>query len=346
VHLIRTFHGFISNGTKVAIAISEKVDAPEEARGGFKMRVRLSIILLLVIALATIVVGQQPVINDGPSPAGQEKVKLTPEEEREALGLAAQFNERLRATNDFGQIIDEMFVPKFRERLRQTSQDSLPLAFLDKSLIGSVNTDELRRYYVASMNFYQLYFRLYEVAGQLRKQSESDKDDPELEEVLSPEVINVLLSNSITAGWIKEDLSDEHEKEGDNNSQLAEGGDSTPAAQAAPKTDNDGAEEESEIGIIKRLSRLNDASATFEKANQLMRQRLMYLPIIAPVVSGNSEEENESDSPKPNPANLDKGEFGLPKGTRVIHLDTIPFCLSLIKIDGRLKILSVSLYVD
>src|SRR3954470_1342085 len=122
------------------------------------MGARLLIIVLLMTALTTLVPGQQAVVHDD-SPARQEAAKLTPEEEQEALDLAARFSERLRATNDFGQIIDEMFVPHFPERLRQAPQNSLPLILLDKSLRGRATSDELRRYYAASMNFSELCFR-------------------------------------------------------------------------------------------------------------------------------------------------------------------------------------------
>ena len=311
------------------------------------MRVRLSIIVSLMLALAMIVQGRQLTAKDDP-PAGQEKRELTPEEEREALDLAARFTERLRATSDFGQIVDEMFVQSFPERLRQAPRNAMPWAFLDKSLAGSAGPDEARRYYVAMMNFYELYFRLYEVVWQLKKQpgSNADEEEPMLEEVLSPEIIEALLGNPISAGWVKEEENDEREKEGHNNGQLTQGGDSTQAARAATEADNEGAKEADEDGVIKSVSQLKDTSATLEKANELMRKRLSYMPVIAPKISGYGGEEARNGSEKPNLTSLDEGEFGYPAGTPVIHLDVLPYCLDLISVDGRLRILSVSLYVD
>lgn len=310
------------------------------------MRVRLPVILLLLLALATTIAGQQPVVNDDPSPARQEEEKLTPEEEREALELVARFNERLRATNDFGQIVDELFVSNVGERLRRAPQDSLPLALLDKSLVGSASPDELKRYYIALMNLYQLFFSLDEVVERIRKQSDTNEDDLWFEAVLHTELSNVLRGNSITAALFKEDQGDEHKKESSNNGQLAEDGDSAPSVPTTPKDDAGGTEEESEIGIIKSLSQLNDVSATLEKANELMRRHLAYMTFVAPAVSDDSDGESEDDSPKTNLTILNEGQFGYPQGTRVIHLDASPYCLQLIRVDGRLRILSASMYVD
>lgn len=315
------------------------------------MRVRLLVIMMLLLVMAATAPAQQQAENDNP-PAAQEEQKLTPEEEREALALAARFSARLRSTSDFGQLVDELFVRDFSGRLRQTPQDSLPLYFLDKSLVGRATPDELRRYYVASMNFYELFFRLYEVADQQRKQAGSE-EEPQLEEALSPEVIEVLLSNRLAATWIKEELSDEREKENGDNGRPAEGFDSAQAVQTATDADNGKSEQDNEEVIIKSLADLNDTSATFEKAAELLRQRLSYMPMIAPAVDGNSEEdkekgeeEGERREPKLSSTSLDEGEFGFPKGTPVIHLDVRPYCLTLIKVDGQFKILSANLYVD
>jgi hypothetical protein len=284
---------------------------------------------------------QLPAKDD--SLAGQEEIKLTLEEEREAMEFAARFSERLRATGDFGPMVDELFVQNFAERLKLAPQDSMPLGFLDKSLVLRASPDELRRYYVASMNFYELYFRLYEVARQLQNQSGSE-DDPKFEEIVSQEVIDVLLKNPLAAEWIKEDSDDE--KESNANSQLAPSRDSAQAAQTTTQTDNDGAKEETTEGMIKTLSQLSDTSATFEKANEMLRERLKFMPIIAPTISGDGQEESEDSSGKPDLTSLDKGEFGYPKGTPVIHINALPYCLYLIKTDGQLKILSAHLYVD
>jgi hypothetical protein len=333
----------VFNGTKVAIANNRTSKrASEEAHGGLKMRVRLLIILLLMSAMAMIVSAQQPPIKDD-SPAGQVESKLTAEEEREAMELAARFSERLRATSDFGPMVDELFVQNFSELLKRAPQDSMPLGFLDKSLIVDASPDDLRHYYVASMNFYELYFRLLEVACQLKKQAGSE-DDPKFEEIVSPEVIDVLLKNPLAAAWIKEELSDE--KESNDNSQPAPSADSAQAVQTTTQTDNDKAKEETTEGMIRTLSQLNDTSATFEKANEMLRERLKFMPIMVSTISGDVQEESEDNSGKPDLASLDEGEFGLPHGTQVIHMNVSFYSLYLIKTDGRLKILSINIYMD
>jgi hypothetical protein len=298
------------------------------------MHVRLSIILLLIVATITTTVSH-PLVNENDLPATRQETELTPEEEQEARAISRRFNERFRATNDLGEIIDEMFVKDFAERLGQAPQDWLPWTFLDKNLIAYASPDELRRYYVASTNFYGLYYRLYEEAERLQEQSENSENELKLKDVLSLEVINTLLSNPTIAELAKGEESDE------NNHQSAESGDSAKAAKATTETD---ANESTEVGIIKHLPQLNDASATIEKANELMRKRLAEMLRKVQPVSKSEDREKEQDSP--DLTSLDEWEYGYPENTPVIHLEGAPFCLYLVKVDGQLRILSVHIHID
>lgn len=282
------------------------------------MHVRLSIILLLIAATMTLAISH-PLVNEDDLPVSQQEKELTPEEEKEVRAISRRFNERFRETNDLGGIIDEMFVKDFAERLGQAPQDWLPWTFLDKNLIAYASPGELRRYYIASTNFYGLYYRLYEEAGRLQKQSENNENELKLEEVLSPEVINTLLSDPTIAELAGLD------KEGES--------------------DADGSTEKSEVGIIKHLPQLNNASATLEKANELMRKRLAEMSRRGQA-SRSKETKKESDSPKIELTSLDEWEYGYPEKTPAIHLEEAPFCLYLVKVDGQLKILSVHIYID
>ena len=74
--------------------------------------------------------------------------------------------------------------------------------------------------------------------------------------------------------------------------------------------------------------------------------RIIESSANAQAVSSGGDKESKDDLAKPDLTSLNEGEFGLPRGTPAIHLDILPYCLHLIKIDGHLKILSVSIYVD
>jgi hypothetical protein len=309
------------------------------------MHVRLSILSLLIVATMTLAISH-PLVNDDGLPASRQEKELTPEEEQEARAISRRFNERLRATNDLGGIIDEMFVKDFAEHLRRAPQDWLPWMFLDKNLMAYASPDELRRYYVAAMNFYGLYFRLHEEAKRLQKQSENNEDELKLEDVLSSEVINTLLSDPTFAEFAE--LAKKEESDGgtkdDNLRQPAESGDSAQAAKATTEADANESTEKSEIGIIKHLPQLNAASATFEKANELMRKRLAEMSRKAQAASKSEDTEKEPDSPYL--TSLNEWEYGYPENTPVIHVEGAPFCLYLIKVDGQLRILSAHIYGD
>lgn len=311
------------------------------------MRVRLSMVLLLIMTTMTMA-ASHPLSFKGNPPAIQQERELTSEEEAEARAVVRRFGERWLAKNDFGQIVDELFVKDFSERLWQAPPGELPWALLDKTLFPDASLKELRRFYVAALNFYGLYSRLYEETERVREKSENNESDLKVEEVLSPEVVKVLLTNQTLTKWVeldKETESDELTKE-DDNRQPAESGDSTPPQRATAEANAGESTEQDKDGIIKTLPELNDVSATLEKANELMRRRLANIKGKAQASSGNDDAKSEQDTSKLSLTSLDEEEYGYPKDTPVIHLDALPFCLHLIRIDGQLMILSVSIYID
>jgi hypothetical protein len=284
----------------------------------------------------------------------EEETPLTPEEIVEARDVALRFNDRLKMTNDVGSVVDTMFVSDFSERLRHAPRERMPIAFLDRSLLPTASRDELRRYYVAFLNFYLLMYRLFEVTDKLREQAGGkDNTDWGIEHELTPQIINILMSDPVIAQLakdLKEDEKDESAKE-DDGSQPAKSGDSSQAASTATQADVANADDtaDSEMQIIKTHKQLESVSATLEKAIVLMRQRLASLPAIAPEPSTGDAQESKHDSTEPYLPTIDGsfyGYYGHPQGTRIIQIDALPFCLALVKTDGRLKILSAAIYVD
>lgn len=311
------------------------------------MKAHLMIFFLFIsMGMTTAAVERASIKRDGlPIAAGEER-RLTSEEEQKARLLITHFKERWRTTNDFGQIVDEMYVNDFSERLRQSRIDWLPWAFLHKSLIAQADDGQLRRYYVASMNFYGLFFRLSEAAS-LRKQS-GDEEEPKIEDVLSLEIINVLRGDPTLAELaeeFKEDEENERAKEDDHN-QPAKSGDSPQAAGATAQADDNKRTEQSENGIIKSLSQLKGIVTTLEHAAELMRQRLANMSLITPSLSGDANAQSRRESLEFHPTTLDEGDYGYPEGTKIIQAKALPYCLRLIGINGQLKILSVDIYVD
>lgn len=314
------------------------------------MLAHLSITLLLAVTLTGASAGRTLAVKGGP-PAVQEK-ELTPEEKREALELAARFGERLLETNDFRQVVDELFVLDFPDRLWQSPHNSLPWYFLDKSLMASAGRDELLRYYVSSMNFFWLVYRLYEAQKQLKGGLGEDESELKFEEVVSTEVVKVLLANPTLAKFVEQNREEERGAENakENGSlRPLEGGDSAQAAGAAGGADAGQKEEdkeEDEAGIIKTLAQLNDISAAQEKAAGLMRRRLANMPHVKRAALADEGGKGERQEQDVTLTSMDEDSFGYPEGTPKIHLDVMPFCLDVIRAGGRLKILSASLYTD
>jgi hypothetical protein len=91
------------------------------------------------------------------APAAQE---MTDEEEREARALALRFMKRLREADDFGPLVGEFFPEDFAERLRRTMRevpeggDEDFLFAFDRAVLLRADDTELRRGYVALMNFW------------------------------------------------------------------------------------------------------------------------------------------------------------------------------------------------
>ncbi|HEX7999773.1 MAG TPA: hypothetical protein VF528_15405 [Pyrinomonadaceae bacterium] len=305
----------------------------------------ISFLLILAISLATAVHPEGTRAKNLRAVAFKDEVRLTPEEELEARELAARFVERLKTTHDIGPIVDEMFVNDFTARLRQSPPGWLPWVFLDKALVATASPAELRRYYVASLNFYTLFYEISRTVAKLRQQTEGDEDELDFHNALTPEILNVLLSDPVIAELakdIKKDEKDATAKEEDGN-QPPQGRDSTPPANPTTEAGDDSAAGKNEMEIIKNSRQLNGVSTTLEKTCELMRKRLATLPIVAP---NNDDTDTRQARPAFDPVTLDEGEYGYPQGTQAIHVNLLPFSIHIIRDQGQLKLLTVSIYVD
>lgn len=310
------------------------------------MRVFFS--LLLVAALAA---------GARPSPAGlnapaapDDEQQLSPEEEREARALLARFKGRLRETNDFGPILDELFVGDFRERLWQVPRDWLPWGFLDELLAVNSDRAALRRHYLAWMNFYALVYKLSEAARALKKEAGGDgEDEVKAKDIFSPEIVEVLAGDPTLAKFSDAFTDEEDERSAQRGDESAADNSPSEDARAAAAGVDAGVEGGEDDGVLIRTPRqLEEVSSTLEKANELTRKRLAdmaaALPASPPASPG--KEEGEEDSTPLSPETLDEDEYGFPAGTPVIHAEVAPFCVFLVRIDGRLRIMAVALYTD
>ncbi|HWT01981.1 MAG TPA: hypothetical protein VN256_17160 [Pyrinomonadaceae bacterium] len=114
------------------------------------MKRRLLIIFLLVAALANVTPAAA-----GSAAGDTADEQLTAEEERETNELARRFIRRMGETNDVAPVADELFAADFLDRHLGAADDE-PLIFISRSLARRLARDEVRRYYVAGINFWYL----------------------------------------------------------------------------------------------------------------------------------------------------------------------------------------------
>lgn len=91
--------------------------------------------------------------------AALEDGEISEEEQREARELAVRLVKRLREADDFAPVVSEFFPTDFAERVRQFVLSQPPdheaLLFCEHEVVRSASADDLRRTYVALMNFWR-----------------------------------------------------------------------------------------------------------------------------------------------------------------------------------------------
>lgn len=272
--------------------------------------------------------------------------ELTAEDEREALKIAEQFVKGFEEKNNPSSLIDELYVKDFDARLRSEPNPFIYLAKIEPEVVAKASDEELRRLYVASLNFIYSSSLLYGIALYNRrlKGAESESDETPLRELLPPGVLSVLKEDPLMAALITEDEELERERSGEQK-ELPE-----PGAEGASEK-----REQADGTEIRSLERLRGFLTTLERACALLREYLKTVQgprnwkelaneLRAQAVKDESENNCEGFCPRLHV--LDEEFFGSPSGTRLVCLNVMAFHMDLIRIDGRLRILNVYLSSD
>lgn len=277
--------------------------------------------------------------------AGYEEV-LTVEERREALRIAEQFVKGFEEKDDPLHLIDELYVRDFGARLRGGPNPFIYLAKIEPEVVAKASDEELRRLYVASLNFIYSSSLLYGTALYNRKLRgvETDGDETPLRELLPPDVLAVLKDDPLMGALVAEEEELEGERRGEqkeSQGQRAEG--------ASEKQERaDGPE-------IRSLERLRAFLSTLEKASAQLRQFLktaqgprtwVELTSALRTVGLKDESEGNCEGLCPRQHVLDEEFFGSPTGTRLVCLSVMAFHMDLIRVEGRLRVLNVYLSSD
>jgi hypothetical protein len=296
------------------------------------MNLRTLIALLLTLVLTFSASGFQQ-SQEEETVAKESDRKLTPDEEREARELAARFVKRWEETEDLGPLINEFFVQDFAERLHYEPQ----LLYFgeikkdEKSILES--SADLRRHYVAMTDFLRLLIRLQEIYAPILK-SEEGQSEMDLKHLLPPGIWEVFRSNPTMKAVMSEELGEKAEDQSEVSDQGTED-------QANPK-------------VIKNLEELRQLTNTLEQAVTLLRAHLKTLPltlsthetIINQQNNTQSSGSEEDDPLMPRAHLLNEDLYGYPKGTRVICLNIMLFHIDLVRVNDRLKVLSLYIQTD
>jgi hypothetical protein len=289
------------------------------------------IALLLMLTLTFSASGfQQSEAEDAQAKESDEKI--TPDEEREARELAARFVKRWEETEDLSPLIDEFFVQDFAERLHYEPQQLYFGKIKDEKSILESSSD-LRRHYVAMTNFLRLLIRLHEIYAPILK-AEDEEAKMDLQHLLPLGVWDVLKSNPTMRALMSEEMGESHE--------------------AKTEVSDHDTEDRANPRVIKNLEELRSLTATLEQAVTLLRAHVKTLPLTISMREGGGNQQDdwqEGDSEKGDPLMprtclLSEDFYGYAKGTRLICINIMPFRLDLVRVNDRLKVLSLYIQTD
>jgi hypothetical protein len=306
------------------------------------MRARLSLTLLLLLATTAQPASLPLIVEPGP-PAARQETELTPEEEREARSLAVRFMERLKATDDFGPLVDEFFVGDFPERFKRFIKEKKvkdeDMGVFTLRVLFRASHNDLRRAYVALMNFFNQHDLLNAAAMSDVAVANGISDWSELfrpraralrwkvtEDALTPEFFATVRSDPALVVLASLFLMPE------------------------AKSDEDIAKE---LGgyRIRTLARFRSSTAGLEKCAGLMQAAVRKLRDAQKILGPPPQAIGERDRDKYLiykfwTSALESDSAGYPAGTRLVIARISPFQMQMIRQCGRFRMLAVYPDID
>lgn len=292
------------------------------------------------------------------SPREDEDKKITPEEEREARELVEEFNKKFVETHDIAPLIKDYFVSDFASRLNQHA-DTFPFILLElgdgwKDKAAPPDPGDLLRFYVASTNSLQSLFPLmYDAYKKAEKQrgEEDERKEPKLDEMLPPAAVELIKSDPLLrAAW------EEMEKPDDDDSVISQA-DATSAKGDKSYSGDEERRKNYEELKIDNSEKLRHLTSVLEGISKILREHLATHPVTFEKAdksegeeSGEKKDEVSFDPERvkvfENARILRQEFYGYPEGTRLICADAGALHIEMIRVDGRLRILTVFLLMD
>lgn len=294
-----------------------------------------------------------------------EDLSLTPEEKREARELLEEFNQKFVETNDIDPLIKDYFVPDFSSRLRQNA-GTIPFSLIDwKDEAAPPDPEDLRRFYVATTNFLHDFFPLYAAAAKKCAEQE-EKDDagkgtakgggecddyyePRVEKFLPPAAVEIMKTDPLMRemGF---NLGEPDTASNDAGVQA------TPQAADGECVEGCAASGKHEDRLVENTAELHHLTKLFDDLSRMLREHLAAHPVS--FEKGAADEDDESKTAEfqrlnpeeirifSNARVLDKEFYGYPEGTRLVCANVGALHAELVRVDGRLRILTVYLLME
>lgn len=296
----------------------------------------LLLILMLPLAVASASSGQERQDEDERRAAEEE---ISEEEKREALQIAERFVSGFEEQNDLLALIDALYVKDFEARLRPSLNDYAYLAEVEQEVIARSTSEDLRRFYAASLGFYYAGTMAYALNEYRKKgmwDGTSEGGNTRIDELLPPAAIAIMRTDPLLAQMIAE-AEREYER-----AITGQSGEPEPK----PVSNK-----------IESLERMRSYTAALEKANALIREHLKTLSpphtwrelmraVAAREAAETGSVNKADDDTSLSVSFMNRDFFGFPKGTRLICLRVLCFHMDLVRVDGALKVLNVHMPSD
>ncbi len=244
-------------------------------------------------------------ISVGAQPASE---KITPKEYREANDVARRFWSRLLDTKDFKPLLREFFVENIIERHRK-NKEGYSRDFLSPDEMKFVNSDEQKQLFTAGNTWVFLgYWYINSVAPP------KCVDGDDLLKCFPKDVQKILYEDPVLAKSLMEDSGSPVSYEPTTRESTSEY--VSKALQIFNKTN-----------VILRKHAIRKNAGRDRRWRTLMKEASKYVDYYQPSVT-------TPETP----------DYGYPKGTRFISVNTPIFQLELIRSRGRLKIIDLQIY--
>ncbi|MGI9107469.1 MAG: hypothetical protein ACR2G4_14625 [Pyrinomonadaceae bacterium] len=296
------------------------------------MLAELIITLLLILSLSnTSTAGLSVRRNDN------EAAQSAKKEEREARALAVEVVLRLKETGESGSLDPEFFLDNFAERFQQfiksepdfNSEPDLRglMDAIELQVILDASPADLRRAYFTLINFWIQCDLMLEHMNTL----DSDRGRRStLREMLPPDFFTIAASDPLL-NLINEALENETASADSEEDEIISG-------------------ERLKAARIRTIGRLRSFTDKVEKGVELMREGVKKLkseaaskgqPASVRVAPEERRSYHDEHVYRLESEILEEGFFGLPPGTRLIHVRLFPYAFVMVRSEGRLKLLGV-----